>query len=82
MKFTLSQLYTNNDRKPFIKVGGDDIDLQWDNCNLEGMPAKITGASFHNNGKTSIVPHEELPKKFKAIDGNEYFIEDIQMAWI
>ena len=45
------------------------------------MPDKITGASYHNMGKTSKVPYEELPKTFKAIDGNEHLIEDIHTIW-
>ena len=81
MKFTLSQLYTNNESKPFVRVTGIDGDLQWDECNLEGMPPQITGMSFHNMGKTSIVPHEELPKTFDAMNGGEYFIENINTVW-
>ena len=61
MKFTLSQLYSNNKSKPFIRVVDFDGDLQWDDCDLEGMPAKVIGASYHDMGKTSTVPHEELP---------------------
>ena len=81
MKFTLSQLYTNNEYKPFIKVVDVDKDLQWNECNLEGMPDKRTGASFHDMGKTSVVPYEELPKTFKTIDGGEYRIVDIDVIW-
>ena len=81
MKYTLSQLYTNNKTKPFVNVTDIDADIQWDECNLEGMPDKITGTAYHNMGKTSKVPYEELPKTFKAIDGNEYLIEDIHAIW-
>ena len=81
MKFTLSQLYSNNESKPFVRVTGIDGDLQWDECNLKGMPDKITGTSYHNMGKTSIVLYEELPKTFNAINGGEYFIENIHSVW-
>jgi hypothetical protein len=81
MKFTLSQLYSYNKSKPFVNVTGIDADIQWDECELEGMPPQITGMSFHDMGKTSIVPHEELQTIFKAIDGNEYLIEDIHAIW-
>jgi hypothetical protein len=81
MKFTLSQLYSYNKSKPFIRVTDIDGDLQWDECDLEGMPPQKTGMSVHDMGKTSIVPHEELQKIFKAIDGNEYFIKDIHTIW-
>ena len=81
MKFTLSQLYSNNKNKPFVRVTDIDGDLQWDECDLEGMPPQITGISFHNMGKTSIVPYEELPKTFNAMNGGEYFIENIHTVW-
>ena len=81
MRFTLSQLYSNNKSKPFIRVVDIDSDLQWNECNLEGMPPKKIGMSYHDMGKASIVPHEELPKTFKAKDGNEYLIEDIHTVW-
>ena len=81
MKFTLSQLYTYNVQKPFIKVVDVDKDLQWNECDLTGMPSKRTGASFHDMGKTSVVPYDELPKTFKTIDGDEYRIENIHMVW-
>ena len=81
MKYTLSQLYTNNKTKPFVNVTDIDTDIQWDKCNLEGMPDRVTGTSYHNMGKTSKVPYDELPKTFLAIDGTEYLIEDIHSMW-
>jgi len=81
MKYTLSQLYTNNKTKPFVNVTDIDTDIQWDECNLEGMPDRVTGTSYHNMGKTSKVPYDELPKTFLAIDGTEYLIEDIHSMW-
>ena len=58
-----------------------DADIQWGECNLDDMPDRVTGTSYHNMGKTSKVTYEELPKTFKAIDGNEYLIEDIHTIW-
>ena len=87
MKYTLSQLYTNNKTKPFVNVtdiwdsNGVDIVIQWDECNLEGMPDRVTGTSYHNMGKASKVVYDKLPKTFLAIDGNEYLIEDIHTIW-
>ena len=81
MNFPLDTLYQLNRGKPFVEVEGIDGELQWDECDLEGMPPKVTGASYHDMGKTSIVPHEELPKTFKAMDDNEYLIEDIHTMW-
>ena len=81
MRYTLSQLYTNNKTKPFVNVTDIDADIQWDECNLEGMPDRVTGTSYHNMGKASKVAYDELPKTFLAIDGNEYRIEDIHTIW-
>ena len=79
MVFTLWQLYKMNENKPFVRVTGidDEIELQWDYCDLEGLPPKRTGISMTNNGKISTVPHEELPKTFCATRGGEYIIEHI-----
>ena len=79
MKFTLSQLYTYNKTKPFVNIVNTVI--QWDECNLEDMPDKVTGTSYHNMGKASKVAYDELPKTFLAIDGNESLIEDIHTIW-
>ena len=83
MRFTLWQLYNMNDSKPFIRVTGidDEIGLQWDKCNLEGLPPKRTGISMTDNGKISTVPHEELPKTFYATNGGKYFVEHIHTIW-
>ena len=45
------------------------------------MPPKVTGASMHDIGKTSIVPYEVLPKTFKATNNNEYLIKHIHTTW-
>ena len=81
MKFTLSQLYTNNKTKPFVNIMDIDADIQWGECNLDDMPDRVTGTSYHNMGKTSKVTYEELPNTFKATDGTEYLIEDIHTIW-
>jgi len=81
VKFTLSQLYANNKTKPFVNIMDIDADIQWGECNLDDMPDRVTGTSYHNMGKTSKVTYEELPKTFKAIDGTEYLIEDIHTIW-
>ena len=48
MRFTLWRLYKMNESKPFVRVTGidDDIELQWDYCDLEGLPPKRTGFKF------------------------------------
>ena len=83
MVFTLWQLYKMNESKPFVKVTGidDELELQWDYCDLEGLPPKRTGITIHDMGKISTVPHEELPKTFCATRGGEYIIEHIHTVW-
>ena len=79
MRFSLWQLYNMNESKPYVMVTGidDEIELQWDYCDMEGLPPKRTGITMTDNGKISIVPYEELPKTFYAKSGGEYFIEHI-----
>jgi hypothetical protein len=83
MRFSLWKLYTMNESKPFVRVTGidDEIKLQWDYCDLEGLPPKRTGITYTDNGRISTVPHEELPKTFFATCGGEYFIEHIHTVW-
>ena len=79
MRFSLWQLYNMNESKPYVMVTGidEEIKLQWDYCDLEGLPPKRTGITMTDNGKISMVPHEDLPKTFFGMRGGEYFIEHI-----
>ena len=83
MRFSLWQLYNMNESKPYVRVTGidEEIELQWDYCNMEGLPPKRTGITMTDNGKISIVPYEELPKTFFAIRGGEYIIKHIHTVW-
>ena len=38
MKFPLTQLYSMNRSKPIVEVDGIEGELQWDTCDLEGLP--------------------------------------------
>ena len=40
MRFPLTQLYGLNKSKPILKVEGVSGELQWDYCDLEGLPLK------------------------------------------
>ena len=77
MNFPLIQLYSMNRSKPTVEVEGIDGMLQWDYCNLEGLPPERVGATMTNMGKVSKGQYDNLPKTFYAINGGEYFIENI-----
>jgi len=75
--FPLSQLYTLNRSKPIVELYGIDGELQWDYCNLEGLPPERVNVSMTNMGKLPKGQYDNLPEMFTATDGKEYKIEDI-----
>ena len=77
MKIHLSQLYKTNKSKPTVEVVGVEGELQWDYCNLEGLPPEVEGKTMHSMGKIPKGQWDNLPEKFTATDGKEYKIEDI-----
>ena len=79
MKFPLEMLYQLNRSKPIVEVEGIDGELQWDECNLSGLPPERIEMSFTSQGKIPKGQWDNLPKTFKATDGREYCIEDIRV---
>ena len=77
MNFPLIQLYTMNRSKPIVEVEGIDGELQWDYCNLEGLPPERVGATMTNMGKVSKGQYNNLPETFYATNGGEYIIDNI-----
>jgi len=84
MKFPLTQLYIFNRSKPIVRVidystvyEGIEEELQWDECDLTGLPPERTGITMSSHGKIPKGQWDNLPKMFKATNGNEYSIEDI-----
>ena len=77
MKFPLEQLYLLNKGKPIVEVEGIDGELQWDKCDLTGLPPERIEISFTSMGKIPKGQWDNLPKTFKAMNGGEYFIENI-----
>tara|TARA_B100000085_G_scaffold256393_1_gene256883 strand:- start:279 stop:524 length:246 start_codon:yes stop_codon:yes gene_type:complete len=75
MKFPLIQLYSFNRSKPI--VGIDITEVQWDYCDLEGLPPEREGVSMVSHGTIPKGQRENLPETFKDTDGNEHRIEDI-----
>ena len=77
MKFPLTQLYGLNKSKPMVEVDGDDVPLQWDYCDLEGLPPQRERGSMTDHGAIPRGQYENLPETFVDMKGNEYKIEDI-----
>ena len=77
MNFPLIQLYSMNRSKPIVEVEGIDGILQWDYCDLEGLPPEVVDKTVHDMGKIPKGQYDNLPKTFYATTGGEYFIENI-----
>ena len=77
MKFPVSSLYSMNRSKPLVELYGIDGELQWDTCDLEGLPPERVNVSMTNMGKLPKGQYDNLPEMFTATDGKEYKIEDI-----
>ena len=77
MRFPLLQLYIMNRSKPI--VGIDITEVQWDYCDLEGLPPEREAGtvSMVNHGKIPKGQYEDLPEVFTDTEGNEHRIEDI-----
>ena len=77
MKFPLAQLHSTNKSKPIVEVVGVEEQLQWDYCDLEGLPPEVVGKTVHDMGTIPKGQWDNLPEKFTATDGKEYKIDDI-----
>ena len=82
MNFPLLQLYSMNRSKPIVEVDGIDGTLQWDYCDLEGLPPERVGTrggetTVHDMGKPAPGQYDNLPKTFYATTGAQYFIGSI-----
>ena len=77
MNFPLIQLYTLNRTKPLVQVDDSDEYIQWDTCDLEGLPPERVNVTMTDMGKIPKGQYDNLPEKFTAMDGKEYKIEDI-----
>ena len=77
MRFTLWQLYKLNKSKPIVEVVGVEEKLQWDYCDLEGLPPERLPGSMHDMGRIPKGQWDNLPETFITKDGKEYKIDDI-----
>ena len=79
MRFPLVQLYAFNRCKPNIVVRDIEGELQWDKCDLTGLPPEREGVTNTDCGKIPKGQWDNLPKMFRATEDKEYLIEDIVM---
>ena len=77
MRFPLGQLHRLNYSKPLVQVDDTDEYIQWDYCDLEGLPPERLPGSMTDMGKIPKGQYDNLPEMFTATNGKEYKIEDI-----
>ena len=77
MRFPLGQLHRLNYSKPLVRVDDTDEYIQWDYCDLEGLPPERLPGSMTDHGKIPKGQYDNLPEMFTATDGKEYKIDDI-----
>ena len=77
MRFPLTQLYGLNKSKPILKVEGVSGELQWDYCDLEGLPPEREKGSMNDHGAVPKGQYNDLPETFVDMKGNDHRIEDI-----
>ena len=61
MRFPLLQLYQMNRSHPLVQVDDTDEWIQWESCNLDGLPPEREPGSMTNHGK---IPQGEYVENF------------------
>ena len=77
MKIHLFQLHQFQTSKPLVQLDDTDEYIQWDYCDLEGLPPERLPGSMTDMGKIPKGQYDNLPEMFTATNGKEYKIEDI-----
>ena len=77
MKIHLYQLHQFQTSRPLVQVDDTEEWIQWDYCDLEGLPPMRLPGSMTDMGKIPKGQWDNLPEKFTATDGKEYKIDDI-----
>ena len=77
MRFPLLQLYQMNRSHSLVQINDTDEWIQWESCNLDGLPPEREPGSMTNHGKIPRGQYEDLPETFIAMDGKEYLIARI-----
>ena len=79
MRFPLEQLSNMKYNKPLVQVDDTDKWIQWDYCDLEGLPGEIVPGT-KTMTHMGVIPKgqwDNLPETFTAMDGKEYKMDDI-----
>ena len=79
MRFPLGQLHMMGRSKPMVEVVGVEGELQWDYCDLEGLPDEIVPGT-KTMTHMGVIPkgqYDNLPKTFYATNGGQYIIANI-----
>ena len=77
MKIHLYQLHQFQTSRPLVQFDDTEEWIQWDYCDLEGLPPMRLPGSMTDMGKIPKGQWDNLPEKFIATDGKEYKIADI-----
>ena len=77
MRFPLGQLHRLNYSKPLVRVDDTDEYIQWDYCDLEGLPPERVNVTMTDMGKIPKGQYDNLPTTFRATNGGEYIIANI-----
>ena len=77
MRFPLLQLYQMNRSHPLVQIDDTDEWIQWESCNLDGLPPEREPGSMTNHGKIPQGQYDNLPEMFIDTNGTEHRIEDI-----
>jgi hypothetical protein len=77
MRIHLHQLHQFQTSKPLVQVDDSDEWIQWDYCDLEGLPPEREKGSMTDMGKIPKGQWDNLPTTFTATNDKEYKIEDI-----
>ena len=77
MKIHLFQLHQFQTSKPLVQVDDTDEYIQWDYCDLEGLPPERLPGSMTDMGKIPKGQYDNLPTTFTATNGGEYIIANI-----
>ena len=82
MRIHLHQLHQFQTSKPLVQVDDSDEWIQWDYCDLEGLPPERIGThggkpNMTDMGKLPKGQWDNLPTTFCATNGGHYIIANI-----
>ena len=77
MKIHLFQLHQFQTSKPLVQLDDTDEYIQWDYCDLEGLPPMRLPGSMPDMGKIPKGQWDNLPTTFFATNGEQYIIDSI-----